>query len=144
MILTTLTRQTLSTRCHMAKTSTTSQPIRIAMQDPRVKAAGTNLTVGNEAKRLTAMTSGLKCSPAQIIDNLNKRLIVQTLNLLCHPVTALRVDRCTTDSAARTGLDTTRLHSGFLHLMECRGQMGTTAYQFQNTEERYDQQASKF
>lgn len=148
-ILTILTRQTLSTRFHMAKTSTTSQPIRIAVQDPRVKAAGTNLTVSHEAKRLTAMTSGLKCSPStaeatvQIIDYPNKWIIAQNLNLLRHPVTALRVDRCTTGSAARTGLDTTCPHNGFPHLMERRGPMGTTAYQFQNTVGRYDQQESK-
>lgn len=148
-ILTILTHQTLSTRCHMAKTSTTSQPMRIAVQDPRVKAAGTNLTVSHEAKRLTPMTSGLKCTPStaeapvQIIDYRNKWIIVQTLNLLRHPVTALRVDWCTTGLAAQTGLDTTHPHNGFLHLMEHRGQMGTTAYQFQNTAERYDQQESK-
>lgn len=37
----------------------------------------------------------------------------------------------------------THPHNGFSHLMERRGQMGTTAYRFQNTVERYDQQELK-
>lgn len=127
MSFTILSIPTRSTTSHRSKTTTASQPIRM-QNTSKVIVAGTDTTLRHKAMRPTAMTSATKCSPstAKITGYPRQRSIVQTLNLLSHPVIALPVDHPITGSAA---------HKCFLLLMEFRGQMRRT-YQFQNTGER--------
>lgn len=121
---------TLSTTNHRTKITIASQPIKMqnCSKCLQVKVTGIDIILRHKATHLSATNSATNCSPAtaKIKGYLGQWFRVRTLNLLSHPVIALRVDHPIIDSAA---------HKCFHLLMEFRGPMRRD-HQVQNTGER--------
>lgn len=120
MSYTILSIPTMSTTSQRTKTTTVSQPVKM-QNASKVIVAGTDTTLRHKAMHLIAMTS-----TAKIAGYPRHWSIVQTLNLLSHPVMTLQVDCPPAGSAAQ---------KCFLLPLEFMGQMRRT-FQFQNTGER--------